>query len=81
MKENRIHILIILIVLILPGCSSDKAPFKLVDGYMYIQNENRRNDSTEWKMVWQDDFTGSSLDTNTWSRIDLFTSPKWAVPK
>ena len=47
---------------------------------MYIQKEERRNEATQWQLVWEDDFNKGVLDTNTWRRIGLFESPKWKVP-
>lgn len=55
--------------------------YKIVDGYIYVQKENRRNESTKWELVWEDNFNKGTLDSNHWSRIDLFTSPKWKTPK
>jgi beta-glucanase (GH16 family) len=52
----------------------------MVDGYMYVQKENRHSDSTEWELVWEDNFNNGFLDTMHWSRIGLFTSPEWKVP-
>jgi beta-glucanase (GH16 family) len=80
MKLQKITGLILFGVFILNSCSSDREPYKLVDGYIYVQKEDRRNESTEWKLVWQDDFKKGSLDTTIWSRIGLFTTPKWKVP-
>ncbi len=70
--------IILLILLLCVSC--DNKPYILKDGYMYVQKEDRRNGSTEWQMVWEDDFKTSSLDTSTWSRIGLFETPKWKVP-
>jgi len=69
----------LLAVLILMG-SCDNKPYVLADDYMYIQKEERRNEATEWKLVWEDNFDIDSLDTNSWSRIGLFESSKWKVP-
>jgi beta-glucanase (GH16 family) len=80
MKVNKLLILTGIAALVVTGCTSDRTPYKLVDGYMYVQKEQRRNESTEWKLVWEDDFTKNSLDTAIWSRIGLFESPKWKVP-
>ena len=60
--------------------SCDKKPYVLTEGYMYIQKAERRNDTTEWQLVWEDDFNTSTLDTNAWSRMGLFTSPQLKVP-
>lgn len=54
-------------------------PFILSDGYIYIQKPERRNAETTWKLVWEESFSQQKLDTNRWSKIDLFTSPKWRV--
>ncbi len=58
----------------------DNKPYELKDGYMYVQKEERRNEATEWQLVWEDDFNKGSLDTSVWSRIGLFETPKWKVP-
>jgi len=43
---------------------------------MFIQKEERRNDSTEWELVWEDDFDKASLDTTHWTKIGLYTSER-----
>ncbi len=35
--------------------------------HVYVQKEGR--EQKKWKLVWQDDFNGTSLDTTKWSRI------------
>ncbi len=60
--------------------SCDNKPYVLTDDYMYIQKEERRNESSEWQLVWEDNFNRDTLDTNSWSRIGLFESSKWKVP-
>lgn len=77
-KKLCIPTLCALMVMVTTSC--DKKPYILEDGYMYIQQEDRRNESTEWQLVWEDDFSTGSLDTTTWSRIGLFTTPKFKVP-
>jgi beta-glucanase (GH16 family) len=72
--------LIILYFLVLTGCRFDSKPYTLTDGYIYVQKEDRRNDSTDWELVWEENFNEGSLDTSRWSRIGLFTSPQWKVP-
>lgn len=62
------------------GCNHENQPYKLVDNYMFVQNEDRRNDSTEWQLVWEDKFNQGFLDTSLWTRIGLFTSPQWKLP-
>ncbi len=44
MKNNLLLIVTLLIVFFV---SCNKKPYKLCDNYIYIQNEDRRNDSTE----------------------------------
>ena len=52
-------------------------PYKKNEDYILIQKEERRNDTTKWQLVWEDNFNKGVLDTNYWSKIDLFTTPKW----
>ena len=80
MKIEKLSLVVLFAAMIMLTASCDKKPYVLTDGYMYIQKEERRNESTEWQLVWEDDFNIGSLDTNTWSRIGLFKSPKWKVP-
>ncbi|MCK5820469.1 MAG: glycoside hydrolase family 16 protein [Bacteroidales bacterium] len=60
----------------LSSCSLNE-PYDLIDDYMFIQKEDRRNDSTDWELVWEDEFDHKELDTTHWTRIGLFTSPQW----
>ena len=62
------------------GCRFNNRPFTLSDNYIYVQQEKRRNDSTDWELVWEENFDMGYLDTLRWSRIGLFTSPKWKMP-
>ncbi|WP_420402050.1 glycoside hydrolase family 16 protein [Flagellimonas sp.] len=80
MKPKKLFILIPIATLIIMFASCDKKPYVLTEGYMYVQKEERRNDATEWELVWEDNFDLDTLDTDTWSRIGLFTSSKWKVP-
>lgn len=80
MKIENYSLLVIIAAMIILITSCDNEPYQLTDGYMYIQKEDRRNESTEWQLVWEDDFKEGSLDTSTWSRIGLFTTSKWKVP-
>lgn len=81
MKKIGIYSLIGFACVMLLGSVSYETYFNKVDGYIYIQKKNRRNASTKWQLVWEENFNNGNLDTNTWSRIDLFTSPKWKTPK
>lgn len=80
MKVNLLFILTILSAIFATTCSKDRKPFDIVDSYMLVQKEERRNDSIDWKLVWEDNFDEGALDTTTWTRIGLFESPKWKVP-
>lgn len=60
--------------------SCEKKPFTLTENYIYVQNEERRNESTNLELVWEESFETGTLDTLTWSRIGLFTTDKWKVP-
>lgn len=56
--------------LILGSCSSSK---KMVGHpHIYLQQEGRED--SPWKLVWMDDFNGTSLDTTKWSRIPVGNS-------
>ncbi len=62
--------------LILTGCTSSGTPYEVEDGYIFIQKEERRDDPSEWELVWEDEFDKSSLDTTHWSKIGLYTSER-----
>jgi hypothetical protein len=66
----------ILFCLVETGCRFDSKPYELSEGYIFVQKEDRRNDSTGWELVWEENFNTGSLDTTRWSRIGLFTTPK-----
>lgn len=71
----------IIAILNLASCAQpDLKPYTLKDDYIYIQNNERRNDAVEWELVWEDNFDKNALDTNYWERIGLFETPKWQVP-
>jgi len=72
------YTLLLLIIVIITACN--KKPYQLEDSYIYVQNKERQNDATQWELVWEESFNQGSLDTNTWSRIGLFETPKWKVP-
>jgi beta-glucanase (GH16 family) len=65
--------------LLTTGC--DRKPYDMVDGYMFVQKEERRNDSTEWQLVWSDEFNDPSLDTAKWTKIDRFTDLDFRLSK
>ncbi len=44
-----------------------RLPFEIREDYLYLQKENRRESS--WRIVWQDEFEASQLDTDKWSKI------------
>lgn len=66
------------LTILLVSCSSPKqVPYEIQDDYILVQNPERRNDSTEWELVWEEEFDQGALDTSRWTRIGLFTSPQW----
>ena len=60
---NLRSILAILLVLASTSCSNRSKPYDVVEGYMLVQKAERRNNSIDWKLVWEDDFDKGSLDT------------------
>jgi beta-glucanase (GH16 family) len=62
--------------LIFSGCSISRNPYEVEDGYIFVQKEERRNDSIPWELVWEDEFGQGSLDTTHWSKIGLYTSER-----
>ena len=80
MKVKILLILTVVAVTAIAACTNNSKPYELSDGYMYVQKEERRNESVNWELVWEDDFDKGVLDTTIWTRIGLFESPKWKVP-
>jgi len=80
MKADKFSILTLFIAVVLSACTSIEKHYDLVNGYMYVQKQQYRNDSVNWQLVWEDDFDKRVLDTAIWGRIGLFESPKWKVP-
>ena len=68
--------LFILTLLILGACSQNNKPYDISDGYIFVQTEDRRNDSIQWELVWEDQFDKGALDTSKWSKIGLYTSER-----
>ena len=42
-------------------------PFRKVDNYIYVQKQ--KSGKSMWKLVWQDDFNGTTIDSTKWSKI------------
>ena len=80
MKVKSLFALALMTMIVITFSSCNKKPYELKEGYMYVQKEDRRNESTEWELVWEDDFDKRALDTTIWSSIGLFESPKWKIP-
>ena len=80
MKKMKIYFIWLFALGFIFACKQEKLHYKIVDNYMFVQNEERRNDSTEWQLVWEDNFNKGFLDTTHWTRIGLFTSPQWKLP-
>ncbi|WP_156309447.1 glycoside hydrolase family 16 protein [Sphingobacterium endophyticum] len=65
MKNQNLYLTGIIAAALMSSCSVTQ---KLNDKpYVYIQKENR--EQKNWKLVWQDDFNGSEIDSTKWSRI------------
>ena len=81
MRKQKIALTITLFTIlgILSSCTNNIA-YKLEDGYIYVQNKERRGNENKWTLVWEENFNNQKLDTNTWSRIGLFETDKWKVP-
>lgn len=62
--------------MVITSCSSPDLPYEVADEYMFVQKEERRNDSVQWKLVWKDEFDQGKLDTSHWSKIGLYTSER-----
>jgi beta-glucanase (GH16 family) len=77
-KNYVTKIITLLFVLTAIGCVNK--PYNLVDGYIYVQKENRL-DSNNWELVWQDEFSKSFLDTTQWTKIDRFTDEDFGLTK
>ena len=42
-------------------------PYSISENYMYAQKPNRENKN--WKLVWEDNFDGSALDSTKWTKV------------
>ena len=73
--------LLIIGLLAIYSCSSKQKPYVTLNENCYVQIEERRNDSTEWELVLEDQFDKGELDTTHWSRIGLYSSERfnWSV--
>ena len=65
MKYKNLYLSTLIGSIALSSCSVTQ---KMQDKpYIYIQKEKREN--KKWKLVWEDHFEGTQLDTTKWSRI------------
>jgi beta-glucanase (GH16 family) len=80
MKLTGISCILLAALVLTAIYSCSRKPYDLKDEYMYVQKKDRRNETTDWKLVWEDNFDKGELDTATWTRIGLFETPKWKVP-
>jgi beta-glucanase (GH16 family) len=62
---SKYYLFLLLLSIVVAGCETK--PYRLVDSYIYVQNEGR--DQKHWEIVWQDDFDDDVLDTTKWTRI------------
>jgi len=80
-KKIIIWLFFIILFVVISSYTINFLPYKKIDGYIYVQKEARRNTAAQWQLVWEEQFNDKLLDTLRWTRIDLFTSPKFNVPK
>ncbi|MCG8306797.1 MAG: glycoside hydrolase family 16 protein [Cytophagales bacterium] len=73
------YLSVLFISVCVAGCNNK--PYRLVDGYIYVQKEGRENDKDSWKLVWADEFEDTILDTLKWSKINLFTDADFGMSK
>lgn len=72
-----IYQIVFVFLLLIPsmfGTKKNETPYILQDTLLLIQKEDHRNDTTQWNLVWEDQFDKGNLDTNRWSKIGLYTS-------
>lgn len=72
----KLTLLIFPILFWFTGCDNSLQPYTIQDKNIFLQNEDRRNDSTEWLLVWEDEFDKKELDTTHWTKIGLYTSER-----
>ena len=65
MKTKNLYFFGLTCTVLLGACS---VPQKMKDKpYVHIQKENRAQ--KKWKLVWEDNFEGTAIDSTKWSRI------------
>lgn len=73
--KKLVAFLMLGIIVLVVSCEHSK--IYQIEKYAWIQVEDRRNDSTEWELVWEDNFDQGILDSTKWSKIGLFTSKRF----
>ena len=58
------------------SCNLVEQPYTLDEKGAWVQNVERQNDSTNWVLVWEDQFDTGHLDTNKWTKIGLYESER-----
>lgn len=76
MLKNYFKNIIVSVLVLFNACVNDNKPYVIQDEYMFVQKEERRNDSIDWELVWEDNFDTGILDTVHWSKIGLYTSER-----
>jgi len=61
------YVTALLLLLLCFASHAQNTLHKAVDNHCYVQNGNKA--TTEWQVVWQDDFEGNKLDTTKWTKI------------
>jgi len=62
---KRSYWLLSLLLVLMLGCV--ESSYVIVDKFIYLQKEGR--EAKDWKVIWQDDFNASELDTTKWTKI------------
>jgi hypothetical protein len=76
MKSSYFFFALLIALMLVTECTTPGLPYEVLNDYMFVQQEVRRNDSTAWELVWEDDFDRNALDTTHWSKIGLYTSER-----
>ena len=66
-RKKAIRNLAVVIVAGISLQSCKTRTYTLSENYMYVQKPGR--ESKRWKLVWQDNFDGTTLDTTKWTKV------------
>jgi beta-glucanase (GH16 family) len=80
-KNFKPYFTILVFLMVLLATGSDRKPYKLLDGFIYVQKNGRQHDKEAWELVWADEFNDTNLDTTKWTKIDRFTDADFRLTK